>query len=295
MAAVRVRLGYAAIALDVPAGSPNRTLRAATLAPLPDDEARRYRLRQVAAENLRTTLRILRYNVAEGIPVYRLTSRLIPFATHPRWSWDWEHDLAGELAAVRRWVARHRLRLSVHLDHFVVLNSTSPDVRARSLVEVRHQARLLRALTAGAGDAVLVTHIGARSPSPARAIDRFAAVVAGLEPELRTLLAVENDDVSFTASNALAAAGRAGIPVVLDWHHAHVHPDGSAPAALLPAVLATWPAGRRPKLHLSSPASVEAPRDHAEDIDPADFAGRVPGPPGRRDRAAGRRLKWPGR
>src|SRR5690606_1567050 len=130
VAAVRVRLGYAAIALDVPAGSPNRTLRAATLAALPDDEARRYRLRQVAAENLRTTLRILRYNVAEGIPVYRLTSRLIPFATHPRWSWDWEHDLAGELAAVRRWVARHRLRLSVHLDHFVVLNSSSPDVRA---------------------------------------------------------------------------------------------------------------------------------------------------------------------
>ncbi|MFO7246980.1 MAG: hypothetical protein FWJ62_00895, partial [Thermaerobacter sp.] len=206
MTAVRIRLGYAAIALDVPEGSPNRTVRAQTLAALPGDDARRHRLRQVAAQNLHTTLRILRYNAAEGIPLYRLTSRLIPFATHPEWGWDWEAELQQELAQIRALVLRRGLRLSVHLDHFVVLNSASPGVRERSLAEVRHQARLLQALAGPGANAVLVTHIGARGADPARAVDRFVDVVTRLEPAVRRLLAVENDDVSFDPAHALEAA-----------------------------------------------------------------------------------------
>jgi len=239
--AVRIRLGYAAIALDVPEGSPNRTVRAQTLAALPGDDARRHRLRQVAAQNLHTTLRILRYNAAEGIPLYRLTSRLIPFATHPEWGWDWEAELQQELAQIRALVLRRGLRLSVHLDHFVVLNSASPGVRERSLAEVRHQARLLQALAGPGANAVLVTHIGARGADPARAVDRFVDVVTRLEPAVRRLLAVENDDVSFDPAHALEAA------------------------------LATWPPGRTPKLHLSSPVSAGSPRDHADGIRPEDF------------------------
>lgn len=271
MATVRIRLGYAAIALDAPEGSPNRTVREATLAALPTDEARRYRLRRLAAANLHTTLRILRYNVAEGISVYRLTSRLIPFATHPRWGWDWQRKLEREIQDVRRWVQRHRLRLSVHLDHFVVLNSSSAGVRERSLAEVRHQARLLGALAGDGMDPVLVTHVGARTPDRARALDRFVQVVAGLEPEVKRLLAVENDDVSFDPAQTLAAARRGGIPMVLDWHHARVNPSGDPPERIVAAALETWPPERRPKLHLSSPASEQSPRDHADDIRPGDF------------------------
>ena len=96
-------------------------------------------------------------------------------------------------------------------------------------------------------------------------------MVSDLEPEVRGLLAVENDDVSFDAAWVLEAARRAGIPMVLDWHHAQVHPADRPLGELVRAALATWPGHRRPKLHLSSPASEQAPRDHAGDVRVADF------------------------
>ena len=57
---------------------------------------RKAKARLYKKQNLINTLRILRYNQAYNIHVYRLTSKLIPLATYPGADWDWEGELQDE-------------------------------------------------------------------------------------------------------------------------------------------------------------------------------------------------------
>jgi UV DNA damage endonuclease len=103
---------------------------------------------------------------------------------------------------------------------------------------------------------------------------------------------VENDDRVFGLRDTLAVAERAGLPVVFDLHHHHVHdPAGIGDREALELALGTWPEGVTPKVHFSSPRldvgesrkrvgrRVERrpvlpdPRLHADLIDPVAFDG----------------------
>lgn len=49
---------------------------------------------------MQTLVAVLRWNAAYEIPLFRITSELIPLATHPvAEGWDWAADLADEFAA----------------------------------------------------------------------------------------------------------------------------------------------------------------------------------------------------
>jgi UV DNA damage endonuclease len=77
------RLGYVAMTLNLKDCSPSGTVTVKAFSNLKDEDARMFRVRRITRDNLRNTLRILRFNVAYNIKVYRFTSKLIPLATHP--------------------------------------------------------------------------------------------------------------------------------------------------------------------------------------------------------------------
>lgn len=82
---------------------------------MPDDEARLYKLRKVTKANLHNTLRILRYNKAYNINVYRFTSKLVPLATHPMLShWDYVEEFEKELRSLGDFVKENNFRVSAH-------------------------------------------------------------------------------------------------------------------------------------------------------------------------------------
>lgn len=274
-----LRLGYAGINLslqDEKGGPRLRSITAKRLSTMGPAE-RRPHLYQVARNNLKTLEAVIRWNHEHGIQPFRITSDLIPMATHPvAAGWDWEADLAGEFAAVARLAREVGARLTMHPGQYTVLNAPDPGVVERAVADLTYHARVLDLLETGP-ESGLVFHIGGGYGEKAGAARRFIDNFAALPPAVAGRLWVENDDVTWETEAVLAIAREIGRPMVFDLHHHRVlREDDWLP--WLEAILPTWGAVR-PKLHFSSPRDGIRSRHHADFIDPDDFrrfSERVP-------------------
>lgn len=263
-----IRLGYVAMTLELEDCSPSGIVTLAGYNKLPNDEARLYRLRKITAKNLENTLRILRYNKAMNINVYRLTSKLVPLATHPVTAgWDYTADFRQEFAEIGAFIKENNFRVSAHPDHFTLINSSSGAVLAASLVDLDYHVRLFEAMGLEDYRYKLVLHVGGLYKDKPASIARFKENFARLSDRIRKRIILENDDKSYSASDVLELCNELEIPMVLDVHHYHCVKDFMPLEKLLPLAFDTWKdEAFKPKVHFSSPKSSKEYRSHAGDI-----------------------------
>jgi UV DNA damage endonuclease len=243
-----MRLGYVSQNLSLGATT-GHTLRLANL-----DDAER--VRSIVEANIDALERILRWNAQHDIHLFRLSSQFVPFASHPRFPYDWEAEHGGRLRALGVHAALVGTRLSMHPGQFIQPGSADPGVRDRSIAELRYAARLLSLI--GASD--LVVHLGGAGGCRPAAADRFIEAVRD-EPEILRFLTLENDERVWTVEDALVVAYPLHVPVVLDTLHHALNPGGLALDEALLAALSTWI--RPPKVHLSSQDPDKQPGAHA--------------------------------
>jgi UV DNA damage endonuclease len=213
---------------------------------------------------------VFAYLVEADIRMYRISSELAPYATHPDMPQFHNQvaECAAELAEVGRLARAAGLRLSFHPSQHVVLNSPDPDLVGRSIADLVVQSALLDGMEQGP-EAVVVTHLGGVYGDRAAARGRFVQAFEQMPEAARRRLALENDDVRFGVADTLWVHERTGVRLVFDnLHHRLNNPDGMPSRDALAACLATWPAGVRPKIHFSSPRTewlVEEQPGDAED------------------------------
>lgn len=197
----------------------------------------------------------------------------MPLATHPESGYS-PADLPGwnkirsTLAKAARKAREYDVRLSFHPDQFVVLNSESERVVASSVQELEHQAGVAQLVGAQA----LTLHAGGAAGGKEAALDRLERGVDRLSAAARGLLALENDDRSFSPLDLLPFCERMGIPFIYDIHHHRCKPDGLSVAEVTSRAMETW-GTREPWMHISSPKTgwgSANPRMHADFINPAD-------------------------
>jgi UV DNA damage endonuclease len=198
---------------------------------------------------------ILDYLVETRIDMYRLSSDLAPYATHP--DMPQFHNMVAEsdaeLAALGRKARGLDIRLSFHPSQFVLLNSPDPELTRKSIWDLSSQAEMLDRMELGP-EAVMVTHVGGvyddREASRARWLDGYAQC-----PEhVRRRLVLENDDLRFSAADVLWIHERCGVPLIFDYQHFWcLNPERLELRTVLERVMASWPSGVRPKIHFSSP------------------------------------------
>jgi UV DNA damage endonuclease len=229
------------------------------------------RLRELIGTNLDALRRVTNFLERRRILLYRISSNVIPFASHPINELEWWDDFAHELANVGSRLRALGVRVSSHPGQFTVLNSHAPVVVTSAIAELKYQARLLDAIGADAS-AKIVVHIGGLyAGTETAAMDRFCSVASDLPATVRRRLVVENDDRLFDAEEALSVAHRLRIPVVFDWLHHNANPCRAPLSVVLPAIFATWKnEDGRPKLHLSSQAVDGPPGAHARYVRAAD-------------------------
>jgi UV DNA damage endonuclease len=251
-----MRLGYACVNTQLP--SPARTLRLANVTPA--------RLRELIAANLDALEEILRWNAAHDVQVFRLTSNLIPFGSHPvnriAW-WDEFGERLGEIGALLRSSA---VRASMHPGQFTVLSSSRPPVVDAAVAELEYHDRLLSALGLAASHKI-VLHAGSGA-GDARASARFAAGLSQLSTSARARIVLENDE-RWPLDRVLAVAGPLELPVVFDAFHHSLAP--SLRLDVREAVLLageTWaPVDGRQEVHFSTQEPGKRAGAHAEAID----------------------------
>ena len=270
---MEIRLGYVSTALALFNNTPSSTFTYKRFGELPRDAAMR-RVLEVARGNLEATRRIFYYNAAHGVRLFRLSSSIVPLATHPDVRLDVREHFEEELSSLGEFAREERFRLSMHPNQFTLLNGSDPIIEA-AIRDLEYHTALLEGM--GLDETHIVNiHIGGVYGDKATAIERLHEQLPKVPDRIRARLTFENDDKTYTLEETLAVCERAGQPMMLDLHHDACNPSASAPLEYLPRIVATW--GERPmKIHVSSPKSDKDFRAHADDVEPGPVADFLKG------------------
>ncbi len=263
---MRIRLGYVAIALRLENCSPSKTVTLKNINRIEGYSNQINRLIRIARENLESTLRILKANAYDDIKVYRFTSKLVPLCTHPQFhGWDYIADLKDAFEEIGSFVKRHQMRVSLHPDHFTLLNSPHLDVQKASRIDLEYHSRIIEAMKLGE-EVKLVMHAGGKYEDKKLALTRFKTQFKELPAGIRNRIVIENDDRCYNAAEVLHLAQELSIPMVMDIHHHQILNQGEEISELIPEIFLTWK-GALPKIHISSPKGPDDPRTHADFIE----------------------------
>ena len=212
-----------------------------------------------AGPHLKTSLEyldgILDHLAKHRIAMYRMASDLAPYATHP--DMPQFHGMVAESGAELRAVGAKAnalgIRLSFHPSQFVVLNSPDAELVRRSVWDLVSQADILDRMGLGP-EAVLVIHVGGTYGDRSASIERWIETWHTLPEPVRRRLVLEHDDLRFSAADVLYIHQHTGVRLIFDHQHFWcLNPERLDMIETLAAILKTWPAGQRPKIHFSSP------------------------------------------
>src|SRR5690554_3059461 len=227
---------------------------------LGNPELKSHDARRAASEpHLRVSLgyldAIFDYLARHDIRMYRMSSDLAPYATHPDMPQfhAMVRDCASDLATIGRKARTLGLRLSFHPSQFIVLNSPDSELVRKSTWDLLSQAEMLDFMEQGP-EAVLVVHVGGVYGDRIAARSRWAQTWPTLPEPVRRRLVLEHDDLRFSASDTLWIHQHTGVRLVFDHQHFWcLNPDRLDMRQTLVRMLGTWPKGVRPKVHFSSP------------------------------------------
>jgi UV DNA damage endonuclease len=222
---------------------------------LKSNDSRRWQRRPHLKISLEYLNGILDHLARLGIRMYRMSSDLAPYATHP--DLPQFHNMVGEsaaeLAAIGVKARSLDIRLSFHPSQYVLINSPDPALTAKSVWDLASQAEMLDLMELGP-EAVVVTHVGGAYGDRRESAARWARAWETLPEPVRRRLVLEHDDLRFSAADTLWIHDRTGVPLVFDHQHFWcLNPEALDLRDTLLRMLATWPAGVRPKVHFSSP------------------------------------------
>jgi UV DNA damage endonuclease len=213
---------------------------------------------------------VLVYLRRVGIRMYRLSSDLAPYVTHPDMPQFHRQveECQAELAEIGRLAHEDDVRLSFHPSQYIVLSSPNDGIAAKSMADIESQASMLEVMGLD-HRAVVVIHVGGIYDDRAAAMDRFVARWQSLSESAQRRLVLENDERSYGVSDTRQIHERTGIRLIFDYlHFLNHHPAEQKVRDALAACLDTWPATVTPKVHFSSPRTemrVMEQRDPATD------------------------------
>lgn len=267
---MRVRLGYVAIALNLPKVTSSSNVTYTFYKKLTTEEEKINKLKKVSYSNILDLKRILEYNVENEIHFYRITSALIPLATHPDVNWDYRRIFQRDFKIIGDYIKENNMRVDTHPDQFNVINSVDENVVENTKRNLYFHANLFKDMDYPLGKMVL--HVGSSLGGKEVALKRFINNFKAFPHEITSKLILENDDKTFTAEETLKLCRELGVPMVLDVHHYRCNNNGHSIEEILPDIIDTWKDELLPpKFHFSSPKDGPKDRKHADFIDVNDF------------------------
>ncbi|MFC2946870.1 UV DNA damage repair endonuclease UvsE [Virgibacillus sediminis] len=266
------RLGYVAMSVNVKNCSPSQTMTYKRFQQLKDKEAAISRLERIAQSNIHNCLRLLKHNLAHDIRFFRLSSRLVPLATHEDLTgWDYMEAIRDDLRVLGDFTRKHNMRVDFHPDHFVVLNNPKEEIFTGSVKSLLHHVQLLNGMGIDLTHRS-VLHVGGTYKNKPMALEQFISNWSYVPASVQKMLMIENDDKSFNLQDCLYLGEKLGIPVVFDYHHHLANHEEADWALNWDRVINTWGNSPLPlKMHISSPKSEQAFRSHADLVDPDMF------------------------
>ncbi|MGN6615295.1 MAG: UV DNA damage repair endonuclease UvsE [Candidatus Nitrosocosmicus sp.] len=177
-----------------------------------------YRLKETIKNNLNHLYKILKFNLENNILFFRISSDLIPFASHPVCQFDWDLYFNSEFEEIGKFVTKNKMRISMHPDQFVILNSNSEKIVQNSIRELRYHSKVMDIMGLSC-EAKIQIHVGGVYGNKTAAKSRFIRNFNSIEENLRRRIIIENDDRSYSLKDCLDINNETGLPIVFDTFH----------------------------------------------------------------------------
>ena len=268
---MKIRLGYVSIALNLPKVTASSTVTYTNYCKITSEEEKINKLKKVTLSNLEDLYTILKYNNEKNIHFYRITSNLVPLATHPLVEgWNYRDIFKKDFERIGKFIRDNNMRVDTHPDQFNVINSVRDEVVESTIKNLTFHDNLFRDISYPEGKMVL--HVGGAQGGKKAAMDRFITNFANLPQEIKERMILENDDKTFTAKEVLHICKEIHIPMVLDIHHHLCNNEGEKIEDYIGEIFHTWDHEKfPPKVHISSPKEGPLDRRHADFINIEEF------------------------
>lgn len=260
---MKIRFGYVANALGLWDASPSKTLTFKRYQILPKQE-RLEKLKTITAQNLFHTKRILHYNIAHEIKLYRFSSSIVPLATHPEVLWDFITPFINEWRELGQLLQQYQIRPSFHPNQFTLFTSTKEQVTRNAVTDMDYHYKMLEAMNV-LENGIINIHIGGAYGDKVKTLQRFHQNLKQLPTTIKKNMTLENDDKTYNVEETLMTCEKENIPMILDYHHHMANKMEGELSRYLPRIFNTWNDSYNiPKVHISSPKSDQAYRSHAD-------------------------------
>jgi UV DNA damage endonuclease len=259
-----LKIGYPCINLTLEC-SGNKTFRLKSYS--------EQQLVETVENNLNCLLKILEFNAKHKIAFFRISSDLVPFASHPINTYNWQQHFRGKFEEIGDFIKKTGMRISMHPDQFTLLNSLKEGIFQRSVSELDYHATILDFMQLDASAKIQI-HVGGVYQDKKASMQRFIGRLSRLEDNIRQRLVIENDDKLFNIEDCLQINEATGIPLLFDAFHHRVNSTSATFSKALKLTQRTWNCKKDgvQMVDYSSQRLNGSPRAHAESIDLDDFS-----------------------
>lgn len=197
------------------------------------------RMEQTIQNNLDCLFQILRFNLDHNILFFRISSDLIPFASHPICKFPWQRMFQHFFKEIGEFITQNNMRISMHPDQFIILNTPREDVFQRSVAEIAYHVSILDLMKLDTTSKIQL-HVGGVYNDKSTSIKRFIERFKSLDFSIKKRLVIENDEKSYSIQNCLQIHDRTGIPIVFDYFHHTLLNNQKPLAQVLSSCKQTW-------------------------------------------------------
>lgn len=246
---MKVRLGYVALSKALDDVTTSSTI---TYTNYINKNYNTSKLLEITKNNLDSLYEIIKYNVKNNFHFYRLTSKLVPLATHDKVDFDYITPLLDEYKKIGKLINDNNIRVDTHPDQYAVLNSMDSKIVKNTVEILEYHYKIMDAL--GIKDKLIILHVGSSACGKKASITRFINNFNKLPDHIKKCIAVENDDKVYNIKDVLELCHKINVPMVLDYHHFICNNEKEDINDYLKEIIDTWD-GKLPKMHFSSPKS----------------------------------------
>ena len=246
---MKVRLGYVALSKALDDVTTSSTI---TYTNYINKNYNTSKLLEITKNNLDSLYKIIKYNVKNNFHFYRLTSKLVPLATHDKVNFDYITPFLDKYKKIGKLINDNNIRVDTHPDQYAVLNSMDSKIVKNTVEILEYHYKIMDAL--GIKDKIIILHVGSSACGKKASITRFINNFNKLPDHIKKCITVENDDKVYNIKDVLELCHKINVPMVLDYHHFICNNEKEDINDYLKEIINTWN-GKLPKMHFSSPKS----------------------------------------
>ena len=231
------------------------------------------RLKDSIKNNLDCLLRILQFNLEHRLFFFRISSDIVPFASHPTNRFNWQKYFQEEFEEIGEFIIKNRIRISMHPDQFTLINSIKDEIFERSKKELKYHAEILDLMKLDTSAKIQI-HVGGAYGDKKKSMERFVARFNKLDDSILGRLVIENDDNIYDLNDCLKINAQTQIPILFDeFHHKLNNSATQTKQECFQLTVKTWNEKRDgiPMVDYSSQKTNGSPRQHSETINIEDF------------------------